>query len=225
MPVHSWAALSLADRRLRVKRGLKRLRAKYAGRQLSARPASIDVQRWEIFTCYFYEGLSLSGIGVRAGVSRSRVSRILYEVDARLDAAGQIGPEKQSIAFESPIEELGLSSRAQNAIHRLECATVKDLLRLDLSAVRGIGRKTRCEVSAALRSCGLPLPEVDEHMESELRGLDGSLGRMQSRIKAALDALAREIALVQKRLRKRMEAQIALPSRADSPRSDHQPVS
>jgi Bacterial RNA polymerase, alpha chain C terminal domain len=205
-----------------VERGLKRLRAKYAGSPLSARPATIDVERWAIFTGYFYEGLSLIGIGVRAGVSPSRVSRMLYEVDAQLDAAGQRRPEKEPVAFESPIEDLGLSSRAQNAIHRLGCATVKDLLSLDLSAVRGVGRKTRSEVYAALRSSGLPLPEAEEHLESELRGLDNSLERMQSRIGAALASLVKEIALVQKRLRKRKK-ETAIP-RAESPGPDRQPV-
>jgi hypothetical protein len=99
-----------------------------------------------------------------------------------------------------------LSSRARNAIHRLGCGTVKDVLQLDLSAVRGIGRKTRGEVCAALRSSGLPQPELDERLDSEMRGLDHSLERMHGRIAAALEVVAKEIALVQRRLRKRMES-------------------
>jgi Bacterial RNA polymerase, alpha chain C terminal domain len=189
-----------------VESGLKRLRAKYARKQPVARPASIDEQTWAIFTAYVHEGLSLSGIGASADLSPSRVSRMLHEVDARLDAAWFAGPERKPVALESPIEDLALSSRARNAIHRLGCDRVKDVLGLDLSAVRGIGRKSKIEVRAALRNSGLPQPELDEHLDSEMRGLDSSLERMHGRIRATLEDVAKEIALVQKRLRKRMEA-------------------
>jgi len=187
-----------------VERGLKRLRAKYARKQPLVRPASIDEQRWAIFTAYLHEGLSLSGIGAGTGLSPARVSRVLYEVDARLDDAQHIGQRR--VALESPIEDLELSSRALNAIHRLGCGSVKDVLGLDLSTVRGIGRKTRGEVRAALRNSGLPQPDSDEQLDSEIQGLDSSLERMHGRIRAALDAVAKEIAVVQKRLRKRVES-------------------
>ncbi len=189
-----------------MEKGLKRLRARNAGKQPVARPSSIDPQTWTVFSMYCYEGLSLSGVASRAGLPPSRVSRLLYEVDAQLDAASRTLPEARPVVLESPIEDLPLSSRARNAIHRLGCGTVKDVLQLDLSAVRGIGRKTRVEVCAALRNSGLPQPELDERLDSEMRGLDNSLERMQSRIAAALEVVAKEIALVQRRLRKRMEA-------------------
>jgi DNA-directed RNA polymerase alpha subunit len=130
---------------------------------------------------------------------------MLHEVDARLDAAWLAGPKRKPVALESPIEDLELSSRARNAIHRLGCDRVMDVLGLDLSAVRGIGRKSRVEVRAALRNSGLPQPELDEHLDSEIRGLDSSLERMHGRIRATLEDVAKEIALFQKRLRKRME--------------------
>lgn len=196
-----------------MERGLKRLYAKYAGKQPAARPASIDPERWAIFTGYFYEGLSLGGIGARTGLSPSRVSRMLYEVDARLDACRSAATAKTVVA-ESPVGDLELSSRARNAIYRLGCDTVKDVLELDLSSVRGIGRKTRGEVRAALRNSGLPLPEVDDSLDCEMRGLDSSLERMHGRIAAALEALAKEVALARKRLRKRMEARDGGPEAA-----------
>jgi hypothetical protein len=200
-----------------VDKGLKRLRAKYAGKQPAARPGSIDSQKWAVFTGYCCEGLSLSGIGVRAGLSPSGVSRVLYEVDAQLDAADHTSPETKPVVLESPIEDLPLSSRARNAIHRLGCGTVKDVLQLDLSAVRGIGRKTRGEVCAALRNSGLPQPELDERLDSEMRGLDHSLERMHARIAAALEVVAKEVALVQRRLRKRMEARDIGPAGGVTP--------
>jgi hypothetical protein len=200
-----------------VEKGLKRMRTKYAGKQPAARPASIDAQSWTVFTEYCYEGLSLSAIGVRAGLSPSRVSRVLHEVDAQLDAADRTLTETKLVVLESPIEDLPLSSRARNAIHRLGCDTVKDVLQLDLSAVRGIGRKTRGEVCAALRISGLPQPELDERLDSEMRGLDNSLQRMQGRIAAALEVVAKEIALVQRRLRKRMESRDIGPAGGITP--------
>ena len=195
-----------------MERGLKRLRAKYAVNQPIARPVSIEEERWAVFAAYFYEGRSLSGIGVSAGLPPSRISRILYEVDARLDTGRNAGPEGKPVALESPIEDLALSSRARNAIHRLGCEKVKDLLGLDLSAVRGIGRKSRVEVRTALRNYGLPQPELDEDLNSEMRGLESSLERMHGRIKATLEDVAREIALVQKRVRRRMESQDSGPA-------------
>jgi len=188
-----------------VERGLKRLRGKYARKPPVTRPASVDERAWAIFTAYFHENLSLSEIAAGAGLAPSRVSRVLYEVDAQLEAALQTQGAAGAVLLDSPIEELALSSRAQNAIHRLGCAKVKDVLRLDLSAVRGIGRKTRGEVRAALRNSGLPQPELDECLDVEMQGLDSSLERMHRRIKAALDALAKEIVAIQKRIRKRIE--------------------
>lgn len=200
-----------------MEKGLKRLRTKHAGKEPAARPASVDAPRWAVFTGYCYDGLSLSAIGLRAGLSPSRVSRVLYDVDAQLDAANRTLPEAKPVALESPIEDLPLSSRARNAIHRLGCGTVKDMLQLDLSAVHGIGRKTRGEVCAALRSSGLPQPELDERLDSEMRGLDNSLERMQGRIAAALEVVAKEIALVQRRLRKRMESRDIGPAGGITP--------
>jgi hypothetical protein len=126
----------------------------------------------------------------------------LYEVDARLESARSQEAAGKPIGLDSPIEDLALSSRARNALRSLGCDSVRDVLRLDLSGSRGIGRKTRGEVLAALRNSGLPLPKLDDPSPSEIRSLDRSLERMHGRISAALGAVAKEIALVQKRLRK-----------------------
>jgi hypothetical protein len=142
---------------------------------------------------------------------------MLYEVDVRLEESRKTRSAARPVVLESPIEDLSLSSRARNAIRRLGCGTVKDVLELDLSAVRGIGRKTRSEVCAALRSSGLPQPELDQRLDSEMRGLDSSLERMQGRVSAALETLAKEIALLQKRLRKRMEARDIGPAGGVTP--------
>lgn len=185
---------------------IKPLRARYAGKYPVPKPASIDEQSWAMFTAYFQEGLTLREIGANARVSPSRVCRVLYEVDAQLASARRAGPEGEPVVLESPIEDLALSSRARNALRSRGCNSVQDVLRLDLSGpVRGIGRKTRGEVLAALRNSGLPHPELDEPLDPDFRILDRSLERIRGRIGAALEDVTNEIAAVQKRLRKRME--------------------
>jgi hypothetical protein len=186
---------------------LKRLRAKYAGKQPFPKPAAIDGHRWAIFTAYCHGGLTSREIGESAGISPSRVCQVLYEVDARLESARRAGAGGKPIVLDSPIEDLALSSRARNALRSLGCDSVQDVLRLDLSGSRGIGRKTRGEVLAVLRTSGLPHAKLEEPSPSEIRSLDRSLERMHGRISAALGAVAREIALVQKRLRRGTDAQ------------------
>jgi hypothetical protein len=109
------------------------------------------------------------------------------------------------VVLDSPIEDLELSSRARNALRSLGCDRVQDVLRLDLSGSRGIGRKTKGEVLAALRNSGFTHPKLEEPSNSEIRNLDRSLERMRGRISAALGAVAKEITQVQKRLRKGLE--------------------
>jgi hypothetical protein len=131
---------------------------------------------------------------------------MLHRVDAEIVSAMGGVPRGKPVMLESPIEDLVSSSRARNALRSLGCATVQDVLQLDLSGpVRRVGRKTRSEVLAALRSSGLRHPAMDRRRESEIKTLDRSLERMQSKISAALEAVTKEIATVQKKLRKRLE--------------------
>jgi len=134
-------------------------------------------------------------------------------VDARLDAALSAMPEEKIAVLESPIEDLPLSLRARNALHSLGCTTLRDTLATDLSAARGVGNKTLAEVRTALRSAGFPHPALDEPLDTEIRSLNRSLDRIQSRITKALQAVAKEIAVVQKRIRKRMEPAAPAASR------------
>jgi len=188
-----------------VQRGLKLLRSKYIGEQHFPRPAFIDERRWAVFTAYFRDGQSVTGIGRSAGLSPSCVSRMLYDVDARLESARRAEPEGTPVGLESRIEELALSPRALNVLHSLGCDRVRDVLERDLSSVPGMGPKTRDEVYAALRRAGFPLLEVEQPLDSEIRNLDRSLLRMHDRISTALGTVTKEIALLQKRLQKRME--------------------
>jgi len=196
---------------------LKRLRVKYAGKQPFTKPAFIDAHRWAIFTAYCHGGLTSKEIGESAGLSPSRVCQVLYEVDARLESARSAGADGKPISLDSPIEDLALSSRARNALRSLGCDSVQDALRLDLSGSRGIGRKTKGEVLAALESSGFPHPRLDEPSQSVIRSLDRSLERMHGRISAALGAITKEIAQVQKRLRKGVDVRDGGPAGGVTP--------
>ena len=57
---------------------------------------------------------------------------------------GVAGPRPGSISLESPVEHLGISVWARNALRSIGCGTVEQALLLDLSiSVRGIGSKTK----------------------------------------------------------------------------------
>ncbi len=201
-----------------MKRGLKRLRAKHAWEEPVPRPAFIDEQSWAAFNAYSRDGLTVKGIGVSLGLSPSRVARMLYEVDARIEAARRAGPEGRPLVPESPIEDLVLSPRARNALHSLGCDRVKDVLGIDLSVARGMGIKTRGEVRAALRRSGLtPHQELDGPLDSEIRSLDHRLEQMRGSISAALEAVNKEIVLIQRRLRKRIDPSDSEPAEGVAP--------
>lgn len=76
--------------------------------------------------------------------------------------------------FETHIPELGLGTRATNALDRANVLTVKDLLRIplrSLMAMRGVGNKTRREMSMAVRilreRLGQPSQEADSPVTQE----------------------------------------------------------
>lgn len=115
---------------------------------------------------------------------------------------GPVG-ERKVFALQSPVEDLGLSVRARNALRGIGCDTLEDVLGLDLSSsVRGLGRKTKDELLTALAQTGFRHPADEHEPSSEVRLLERSLERMQGRVEAALRAVAKEIRLIRQRLRK-----------------------
>lgn len=163
---------------------------------------AIHERNWAIFSAYCYEGRPLSEIGRTYRLSPNQVRRIVDEVEAR---HGRVrAAEAESRGLESAVEDLGLRVRARNALRRLECNTVEDVLRLDLSSsVRGLGPKTKEDLLTRLERAGFHHPTRGEQSAEEIRILERSLERMRSRIDAALEAMAKEIRLAKKRLRKR----------------------
>jgi hypothetical protein len=101
----------------------------------------------------------------------------------------------------SPLEALGLSVRTRNALKSVGCATIDDVLRLDIqSPIRGLGRKAKEELLAKLDEAGLSHPLAGQ--PSEIRLLERSLARIEERVDAALGLIAKEIRSARQRLRK-----------------------
>ncbi len=176
--------------------GLKRLREKHYQTPFKKKPAFIDEQSWTIFTRYVYEERSLRDMRDRGGMSLRRLRQVLHEVDAQLERSPQI----DGITLQSAIEELALSNRVRNALHRLGCRTVNDILQLDLSALPRVGGKSRMEVLVALQSAGFRHPSLDRDPLAGVTSLARSLERMQDRINVALRSVAKEVSVVQRQL-------------------------
>ncbi len=122
-------------------------------------------------------------------------------------AVGEVGahlgdPElAPAISLESPVEALGLSVRARNALRGVGCRTVGDALALDLSsAIRGLGRTTRSELLSRLETAGFEHPAMETHPVSEMQLLERRLERLQARVERALGTVAQEVLLVRKKL-------------------------
>lgn len=177
--------------------GLKRLRDKYNGAPLPKRPLFIDEQSWAIFTTYVYQGRSLRDMRDGRQVSLEGLRKILYEVDAQLELHRRI----EGVTPQSSIEELALSMRARNALHRLGCRTINDVLQLDMSGpVPRVGGKTRMEVLVALQGAGFRHPALDRGPMPGVTSLARSLERLQERINVALRSVAKEVSVVQRQL-------------------------
>ena len=93
-------------------------------------------------------------------------------------------------------------------------------MKLDLSRfVRGLGQKTREELLTQLERAGFHHPMADDQPASEIRILEHSLARMQSRVDEAHAAVSREIRLLQQRLRKGKAPRSDQDSRTDLTRN------
>ena len=102
---------------------------------------------------------------------------------------------------DAPLEALGLSVRTSNALKGVGCATIDDVLRLDIQApIRGLGRKAKQELLTRLDDAGLAHPLAGQ--PSEIRMLERSLARIEERVDSALGLVAKEIRSARQRLRK-----------------------
>src|SRR5215217_152097 len=88
---------------------------------------------------------------------------------------------EQTVPVEAPLEDLGLSVRARNALKGVGCNTIADVLRLDLERpVRGLGRLAREELLAKLECAGIPHPS-EARPGNDIALLEHSLERLEHR--------------------------------------------
>jgi hypothetical protein len=106
------------------------------------------------------------------------------------------------ISAESPIEALGVSVRACNALHAAGCNTVDDVLRLDLGLpIRGLGRKAKEDLFERLAEAGFSHP-ADAQRASEVTLIERSLQRIEERVDGTFAAIAKELRVARQRLRR-----------------------
>lgn len=199
-----------------------RSRARYSRGVTAPKPPAIEERSWGIFTDYYHKQRTFEEIGGTFQLSPDRVRQIVDEVDAQLGRGR--GSVPNLVALESPVEDLGLSVRARNALRTIGCNTVEDALRLDLSsAIRGLGGKTKGELLTRLERAGFHHPSLEEQPASEMRILERSLERIESRLDRALGVVAEEIRFIKKRLHKKMSArrikEPGTPGAAPAPRA------
>jgi hypothetical protein len=107
-----------------------------------------------------------------------------------------------ALPVDAPLEHLGLSVRARNALKSVGCNTVADLLRLDLDRpVRGLGKLAREELLGKLESAGIPHPSVNRP-SNDIALLEHSLERLEQRIHSAFGALSKEVHAARHKLRR-----------------------
>jgi hypothetical protein len=183
---------------------LKRLRQKYGQTPPPDKPDTINERSWAIFSAYVYQHRDIHDIANEVGLSLSRVRQILHAIDKRCSPDGTPAPAAAILPV-SPIEQLALSVRARNSLHKAGCETVQDVLHLDLSgSIRRMGPATRAEILAALQSSGFRHPSIDLP-PSDMVTVAQSLERIQARIDGALRSVSKELSMVQDRLRKKMK--------------------
>ena len=180
-------------------------RARYPGSGEFPGLSTIDERSWAIFVAYSQKELPISEIARTHSLSLQQVRRIVHQVEAEIERSGP--NEAGLLEVASPVEALGLPVRTRNALRGIGCNTVEDVLKLDLSAsVRGLGPKSKEQLLDRLARTGFHHPAIEEQPASEIKVLERSLERMQSRIDRALGAVTKEIRLLRQRLRKKIPA-------------------
>lgn len=177
---------------------IKSLRAKFpvAPQQ---RPAAVAESDWGIFTACIHEKRPLMVVSRNLGVPPATLRDSLARVESLMEpptAHAAVTPDR-------PLEDLRLSVRARNALHRLGCRTVEDVFKLDFSAsLRQLGSKTRLEILQQLEECGFRPAAPDKPSQTEMTRIAISLDRVQSRVSTAFESVIREIRALQDRLDK-----------------------
>jgi DNA-directed RNA polymerase alpha subunit len=150
---------------------------------------------WGIFTACIHEKRALTDVSRSLGLTPSNLREALARVEDQI--------EPRRVARDGALEALQLSVRAKNALHRLGCETVADVLRLDFNgSIRQLGSKTRSEILDRLDKAGFRMVLPEKPLPSEMRRIARGLDRVQARINSAYESVMREIRQLQGRLEK-----------------------
>jgi serine/threonine protein kinase len=107
--------------------------------------------------------------------------------------SGAVGVEEATLATQ--MITLGLSTRAANALDRLNVITVQDLLNVPLRRVyrlRGVGSKTRREIAGLVNALRHKFPEVAQQVQPAATSVTETEGTEPE--VASVDLLARQVA-------------------------------
>src|SRR4051794_31228344 len=114
---------------------LTTLQTKYQGRVIEERPYFVDEKNWAMFVAHVRDGRTLSDIAAESGLPSFRVAQALSRVDRIIDLPRENGGAATGITLDSPIQDLGLSLRAENALRESGFDTVRSVVERDIPRV------------------------------------------------------------------------------------------
>lgn len=162
--------------------GLNDVKIRYGNVSRQPRPFFINARSWEAFDRYVWGGLSLSEIAAGMDTSLRNIRQMIADVDQRLSLPRSGGREWSELTRDSPVEDLQLSVRARNRLRDLGCATVDDVVRLNMDSAR-IGKGSREEVEQVLKRHGLLNGSASSaHRVGEVERLTAQVQDLRERI-------------------------------------------
>ena len=179
------------------------LREKHLCAITGDRPYFVDDTAWRVFVSYVRDGRTIREISHETGLSTFKVGLLLARVDRDLEIP-RPNRRQPVVTLDSPIEDLGLSGRARNALHEAGCASIRELLENDFSrAIRRLGPITREEIITALVEHGFGAPRTlsGNHRE-QIADLNRELDKLRDQINVASRVWQTRVERLERRLRK-----------------------
>jgi hypothetical protein len=179
---------------------LRLLRSKHRG-LTDERPAGIDRESWKIFLSIVKDGQTLAAAGRETGLSTFKLRRALIRVDQALNHTTPAAP--RAITLDSPLECLGLSTRARHALRQLGCGTVGSILEMTFpQPIRQFGAGSRLEVAHALRAHGFEPPPSLAENKPAVAVLERDLSRLKLTVEQTSQRWLEQLARLQQTLSK-----------------------
>ena len=183
------------------------LQIKYRDWVDEKRPFFVDEESWAMFIAHVRDGRSLTAIAAESRLPVFRVSQALARVDRGMDLPRGEGDAANGITLDSPIEDLRLSLRAENALRESGCDTVRSVLERDIRRIaRRVGPVTRLEIISALEEHGFSVHAPPENAGQEtVTEVVHSLQRLRHHLRTTFEEWSDEVTNLEKRLRKLSE--------------------